>query len=170
MWKAALSGYVKSSLSPARQENSFQDWPKCISCFISLFGGDVFILEIITVPTLKFVLNSYQCRSYILMSGFTEKVWLELNSNTSDPKGRKTLPKPPASICWMLVVDMVMACIDLHNMHDCMMSGQPSAQRLRCRFPYNQMVKIKRSETLRADWTHSCETTNEETAPLQQGW
>lgn len=37
---------------------------------------------------------------------------------------------------------MVMACIDLPNMQDCMMSPQPNTQRLPCRFPYNQMVKI----------------------------
>lgn len=40
---------------------------------------------------------------------------------------------------------MVMPRIDFHNMHDCIMSRQPTALRLWCRFPYNQMVKINAS-------------------------
>lgn len=51
-----------------------------------------------------------------------------------------------------------MMCIDLHNMHDCMMSRKETARRLWCRFPYNQTVKIKHLELLQAEWSHSCET------------
>lgn len=114
--------------------------------FISLFGGDVFILEIITIPTLKFSLNSYQYRSYIWRTALWKCHHLGGrcgSSWTPNTIRSKILPKEPASVCWMLVVDMVMVCIDLQNMHGCVVSRQPSAQRLRCRFPYNQTVKNK---------------------------
>lgn len=72
---------------------------------------------------------------------FSEKVWLEIKHIWLKTWNTEA-PKPPESILWKLFAVMVMACIDSHNVHDCVMSQHPTARRLSCRFPYNQMVKI----------------------------